>query len=530
MKKIIKAFTLIELVVWITISMMLMVSVGIFVNNWMANILTQQKVIKNTTELTEFTSKVHTTINLIQSWSTFPAQTSSWIIFKRNLNLWEWWFSYIWTINSIDDVNGDWIYCDSGSDSEDKTTKHIILKNFIPFEEEWEDIFNDYTWSLISIKIDWTQIFKSFQKENKVSIKEAWNWKTIIWKWVFWNKLKEWDLWKNIYLNSPTWLAIKWNILFISDTLNNRVLYYKISQDEIYTLLDESDWLNEPTWLFYNDSEKALYIANSWNWEVLKYSSKKQNPIPELTMSWFSENNINKIEVGFSWSNNPSLNTKWNWNITNNFSDDYITYIDNKIINYSINKLTEKNKIECNWKSNWDYIFDTTEITKPIIYCTKSWSWKSLSYPTSTISKIEISSLSNFTNTWTYYANLKLFDWNTQKWDTKNFPFFTQWDDNILTPDDNILEVVEPWLNYPTGLWWDSWNNKIAYNKFWDWNYSNLEYDKNNDTVLKTPIDDLMVNINDDLLSIVLKYYKKYNCYNLDDKSERTYLFNKNLK
>ena len=37
------AFTLIELVVWITISMLLMVSVGIFVSSWMSNITLQKK-------------------------------------------------------------------------------------------------------------------------------------------------------------------------------------------------------------------------------------------------------------------------------------------------------------------------------------------------------------------------------------------------------------------------------------------------------------------------------------------------------
>ena len=60
-----KAFTLIELIVWITISMLLMVSVGLFISGWMKNILSQQKIIENTNNLTEFSSKIYSNFNII---------------------------------------------------------------------------------------------------------------------------------------------------------------------------------------------------------------------------------------------------------------------------------------------------------------------------------------------------------------------------------------------------------------------------------------------------------------------------------
>jgi len=516
-----KAFTLIELIVWISISMILMISVGIFVNNWMLNIINQKKIIENTNNLTEFISKIHTSINLMSSWTFQPQKTASWIIFKRAQNLWEWGFSYIWEMNSTDNSDWDWIYCLSWS--EDTNTRHLVLKNFIPFEEENEDIFTDYD---LILKSKLTGQFQSFQKEHV--IKKSWN--IIIWKWIFWNKFEEWASWKDIYLNSPTWLAKKWNILFISDTLNNRILYYKISDDKIYTLLDESDWLNEPTWLYYNDTEKALYIANSWNWEILKYSSKSDSQWT-ITLTGITQNNINKIEISFfnkDWIlqniNNPNKNditftslSKW---------DDYLEK-NNKLIYYFITYWISQFQTECNvtgeiLSSSWNPIncTDTNWTT---------WTWQSSTLNNKNFSNwdIKIININNLTNNWNYYINLKLFNNSTEKY-SEYFPYFTKSDNNILTPDDNKLEIIESWLNYPTWLWW---NWTIQHNDFWNHTFNtSIFQEHSSDIILKTPINYLNTTINNWLVTLFLKYYKKYNCYNLDDKTERTYLFNKNLK
>jgi len=538
-----KAFTLIELVVWITISMILMISVGIFVNNWMANIITQQKIIKNTDELTQFTSNIYTAINLMQSWSVFPAKTASWIIFKRNINLWEWGFSYIWTTISSIDWNWDWIYCKSGS--ENILTKHILLKNFIPFEEHNSDstnenIFNNYDDILKSKLITWW--YQSFQKEN--IIKKSWN--IIIWKWVFWNKFENWVSWKNIYLNSPTGIIKIWNILLISDTLNNRILYYKISEDEIYILLNEEDWLNEPTWLYYNSTEKALYIANSWKWEILKYSSKSEtNKKINIDLILNKDiNNIKKIDLEFyPWISNittPNQTSDINFNSTITTSTDYFTWSENKITyrfsNFNDNYETYNNK-PCSWPYT-KYYEEWNNIIKEEISSCPSWTWTLRKYrTTNTINKnswdnIKITTANNvewinFTANWVYYIKLNIV-WNTIY--SSYFPHFINSDNNILTLNDNILEVVESWLNYPTWLWWDSW---IKYNEFWkSWrNFSNqIINDNKNDIILKTPVNSLNIYKENWLITFLLKYYKKYNCYNPDDKSERTYLFKKNLK
>jgi len=526
-----KAFTLIELVVWITVSMLLMVSVWIFVNNWMANILTQQKVIENTTNLTDFTSQIHSSINLIESWSIFPTKTLSWVLFKRNKEYWNWWFTYIWTTISTTDSNWNWIYCESGSEL--TNTKHIFIKNFIPFEEEGEDIFNDYN-SILGSKLEsiWSKLYKSFQKDNIIAIKNWPNWDTVIWKWIFWNKFKNWDLWTNIYLNSPTWIEKINDYLLISDTLNNRILYYDTNSQRIYKLLDETDWLNEPTWLYYDSSNKALYISNSWNWEILKYSSKSESEWI-LSMTGITANNINKIKLYFYKSNWEIANINWptkytietNWSSNDNYFYLYANTILYFIAQYS---WIDQDINECDWHSAWDEILVNSDPVK----CTDDWTWQTSSYVNISYhdDTIKVNNIDSLTDTWSYYIKLKLFNEDTEKF-SKYYPYFTKSDDNILTKDDNILTVYKSNLKYPTWIWWTSTSD---FNEFWnkswrDFNTVNFTLD-NNDTTLKSPIKKLETFIENESLTLKLSYYKKFNCYNLDDKTIRTYLFKKNLK
>lgn len=510
MKKIIKAFTLIELIVWITISVLLMVSVGIFVSSWMQNIFNQQKSLENTDNFADFWFALNTSFDLINSWSFIPQITSYRIIIKRWQNFADWWFSYIWTETL------SWVYCES--DSEDPETNHIFIKHFIPFEEETENIFSDYDHILTA---SWWTDYISFQKEHKIVHKNDLD-TIVIWKWIFWDKFQDWDLWTWIYLNSPTWLASSWSILFVSDTLNNRVLYYNTLNNTIHKLLDETDWLNEPTWLYYNTSEKALYIANSWNWEILKYSSKSESSAPTLTMSWFTISNVNKIEISFSGSNTFNLTNTWTWNIDNYTSDYYLTWSTNNLKYYFISKNSTSNQPTCSWN---EIIFNSW---KPSIYCINSWSWKTVDYLTGTISKIDIDNLSSFSNTWTYFVNLKFFDSSNNIEYENYFSYFTNWDDDLTTKADNTLEILKTWLNYPTWIF-SSWST-YDFNEFWTLSYSNLTFNEKYDTLLQVPIKSLDIYDNDSLISLILKYYKTYNCYNLDEKIERTFLLKKSLK
>jgi len=516
-----KAFSLVELIVWITISMILMVSVWVFVSGGMQNIFGWQKILENTNDFINFSNNLNKNLVLIQTWSFPPTNTSSGIIFKISPNFSEGWFTYIWT-KIIDQV-----YCESGS--QDSKTNNIFIKNFIPFEEQWENTFTGYTSILSSNPINFLwKNYKSFQKEHGIAVENWLNWDIVVWKWIFWDKFAEGTNWTGIYLNSPTWLATDWTYLYISDTLNSRILYLDNS-NKIHLLLDETDGLNEPTWLYYDDN--TLYIANSWNWKILKYSSKSIASNPTLTLSWVTQNIINKIELSFfnqdwtnktiSWSTNKNDITFSN-NIKN-ITGDYMWITANKLQYYFVKyDWLEYSEPTC-------ILNDEKLVSWNPIKCINTSTWKTSTYqPKNLINEIiNINNISPyFSNTWAYYVNLKLFSWVTEKY-SEYFPYFTQSDNNLTTFWDNTLTVLHTWLNYPTWIWW-TW--ATDFNVFWDWTYSDLQYESH-DYLLNVPIKSLNItNTPNDLITIILKYYRSYNCYNLDEKVEKTFIAKKSLK
>lgn len=470
-----KAFSLIELIVWITISMILMISIGVFVSSWMENIFLQQSSIKNASDLNNFAKDLYSTFSYLENtWSIH--KTNSRIIFKRKTEFDKWWFTYIWVSTE------DEFYCFSWS--EDTNTDHIFIKNFIPFVEDWENIedFEDIlTWS---INHDWIDYY-SYQKEHKITNQ---NWDIIVWKWIFWDFFEEWVSWTWIYLNSPTWLASDSEVIYISDTLNDRVLY--LSWWLIYKLLDENDWLKEPTGLYYENNE--LYISNSWKWEVLKYSSEITSaPDTTLYFSEVDESGVEKIYI--------------------DFFKDWVDYDINSVNIKSISNLSYNNYNISYTNNSLSYTFMSWSTSEPQDF--DSW----------TTYNIELSNLTNFLENWNYTIQLQIDD-------TKlDYYFFTQWDEKIYTKNDNAL-VVMPFTNlkYPTFIKGSSASDITDFdlNSIWD-----LKLDKNNDIFLKTPIEKLDISENSELINIILKYYKNYNCYNLDQNEQkiRTFLSKINI-
>ncbi len=438
-----KGFTLIELLVWISISTILMISVWLLVSWWIKNITNQEKALNDNWNFRDFQTKLQTIFNNINT-GFAPVITWSWIILKINQNYDEGGFVYIWETNSPID-NNNWIYCLSWS--ENINTKHIFIKTFIP----WFDI--------------------DIQKSHTI------NW---IWKDIFWDNeiSKNWIESNKVYLNNPTGIETSWTIDFISDTLNNRILYK--SWSKIYELLNMKDWLSEPTDLYINNWN--LYIANSWNWEILKYSSNNIST-PNLTLTWVTWN-INNFTISF-YDNN----WKKNLNSSNNTSDfSFSSYL----------------------KQSWDSV---SKNTNKLTYSFSWWINQNLNNET-----ITISNLSNFTWSWTYFVKLDIND--------KFYKYFTQWDNNLLTKDDNTLEIIKK----------DTTKYYIKINNIWNYNeYSpslNMLYDSDYDYILRSPIKSLDIehdNINK-LLDIKLNYYNKYNCYNTEEKSSKILILKKNFK
>ncbi|MFK7779922.1 MAG: hypothetical protein QM490_02140, partial [Candidatus Gracilibacteria bacterium] len=518
----IKAFSLIELIVGITISMILMVSVGVFISSGMQNIFMQQKVLENTDNFTYFAGNLNTNFNLLQSGSFAPKTTGSGILFKKGQNFGEGGFTYIGT----EILNG--VYCEP--DSEDTKTNSVYIKNFIPFEEQGEDIFDDakggFTGTLTSKKINVSGInYTSYQKEHVIKDDSD---NIVVGKGIFGYKFTEGAAGTDIYLNSPTGLAQGGTNLFISDTLNNRILYLDNS-NKIHLLLDESDGLNEPTGLYYTDD--TLYIANSGNGEILKYSSKSNDKKLNINFKINqSINNLKKIEIeispGITSITNPDNISDFTFNGVSKYGNDYLTGSTNRItyrFSNFFNQFTNSPNTVCS--SNYvKYYEESSDIIKEQITNCNSSTGTLEKYKSSTFQNItsgdnitintnsDIAG-SDFSINGNYYTKLNIIGDTSY---SDYFPYFTLSDNDLTTLDDNILTVERSGLKYPTGIWGTgNSNNK----EFGDRIFTNLKLDYHStDTLLGTPIKSLNItNSSNDLISLSLKYYKRYNCYNLDD-------------
>ncbi len=524
-----KAFTLVELIVWITLSLILMMSVSLFVSSGMQNILTQQKVIDESSHFIENTARFQNFFHLIDSSIFIPTTTASWVIFKINKEYSSWGFAYFW------EETLSWSYC--LSDSETPETNHVFLKTFIPFEEQWEDIFSNFKQTLTGSIIVWLDTYISDQKHHTVSK----NWDIIIWKGIFWDQFIDWVSGTGIYLNSPTGLAHDGINLYISDTLNNRILYLD-SSNTMHVLLDEKDGLSEPTGLYF--SNNSLYIANSAKWEILEYSSwdsdKKMNIKFAINKTI---NDVRNVSLEFlSWAINITEPDNTNdfafVGINKNIWNDYLSGSTNQLLYYFSdfwnNYSTQTNQL-CSWTGPF-YNMDSWELIKETFdSCSGTWTlrkWRNSTIqniPSWTTIEINTSNDTAWSwpwNTGSYYTHT-IISWATDTYERYDY-LFTVWDDNLTTKDDNNLSIYSSWLNYPTWIWW-TWISD--YNSFSPW-IQNLPFSKDYDTLLNSPLESLNLTLDNTnkLFTAIIKYYRVYNCYNPDEKNMKTWVLKKNLK
>lgn len=328
-----KALSLVELIVWVTISMLIMVSIWVFLSSWLKNIFIQEKSIWNILEINDFYDYLQKTVwNFDKNLEIFEWEST---IFQRKTEYDEWWFSFIWQIEK-DDFCKNWI-----------KTNHIFVKNFIP--NSWD--YKETSWN-----------FSTNQKENSVFEVN----KKIIWNGFFGKNFKNWEFWENVALNWPTWITGKWNFLYISDTLNNRILKYHKPSKKVYNFLSEEDWLDLPTWLYF-DNENLL-IANSWKWEILEYKNyeKYEN---ELNFSLNEDKFIdfNKIDIEFKkefdlWieKENFDFNLKNIWDLDLKWN----------IFEKDSSKLKNISYEDKNWEIKFDTLKDLKDLEK-IIHISK---------------------------------------------------------------------------------------------------------------------------------------------------------------
>ena len=482
-------FTLVELIVGITISMLLMVSVGIFVSTWMSNITLQKKVLDDNKKTSS--DILYLQKNVLNS-KKYISTSLTWILLRQNKYFDKWWFSYIWV------KEFDWIYCWTW---EITKTNHLYVSNFIPL-----------TWVNT-----WTTDYKTDIKKHQVLKRNWWNWDVVVWKDIFWDKLLEWSEWTDVFLNSPTGLVeIDWKIVF-SDTLNDRVLY--LSGSKVYTLLDEKNWLNEPIWLAYNSTENSLYIANAGKWEILKLSSKSYSENPGLEVKNVLQSDIDKLEIEILEITENLIGSKNISDYSFSSSNDFIKLENNKIIYYFIWEYSDnQTRSECVWHSSWDIVLNYP--TNSIKCTNNTWSWELASFKKVTIDDFIVQNIeSNLSENKNYYVKLNLFKDDDLKF-TEYYPYFTQWDNDIFTKNDNVLEVFSSWASYPIKV-----NSDWIYVEFNTGSFDPDNYEI--DFIFSNPVKDLKIDYSSNLLNIKLNYYKYLNCFNADEKIDRNFLIKK---
>jgi hypothetical protein len=150
-------------------------------------------------------------------------------------------------------------------------------------------------------------------------------------------------------------------------------------------------------------------------------------------------------------------------------------------------------------------------------------------------------------------VELELFNISTSLY-KETFKYFTQWDEEVKNGENMILSVFVNDLQYPTGLeiiWWNikindfverreylynlsNWNKSTTQNlnDFTSENFAQFNYSSLTDTILENPISEISVNYDswNKYFSTNVKYYQFINCYNIDEKVEKTLLFSKNIK
>lgn len=257
------------------------------------------------------------------------------------------------------------------------------------FIGEYRNPWNSNT-TLISptyLAITWTTLFISDTYNNKirkVDITDTWSIDDFIWNWKFWYS----DLtstWTNIELSLPTWLAINWNDLYVSDTGNNRILKFDITTGswEIFAWTSEaktiwlwSDWTwNTPDLISIDSPTKlqiewgVLYFLESTSW-VIKWINLSDNSTYDVF--WSYEN------IAYFGDFEDDLSSHWSYSIDSWFLSWTIVWEINWIISYSWDKAYRLTWYNFN---TWSFIYNFSGVTlQPAQWLDLSFYTKSLSW------------------------------------------------------------------------------------------------------------------------------------------------------
>jgi len=344
MKNNILWFSLVEIIVWISISMMIMIWVWAFVTDAMKNINYQRNIIFQDKEIFKLNNELK---DILSYKNIFFDNTNSWIFIKiQNDTLWNN-LKYLWIKTFT------W-YC-KNEENKNKEFKKIYLKDLI------------YTWitnntshiTLDKIEnkiLSWSEII--FDENNGIL-----NPKSV---YLTWNKLFISNSWvkKWILLDYEKESSISWTLSFVpnSDISFDSFEYKIFSWSQIYTTTVNTwsfsfDWISPLwTWSVISDTNSWFVYTFSWTQTISSWNTINitLNTLPLWDNYYFWEVNL------YSWTNHK-------WKYINSIYDNN-TKLKDLFKNIPLDKNTEFDIIFTSWNkvvysdliNKKDYIFSNT--------------------------------------------------------------------------------------------------------------------------------------------------------------------------
>ena len=392
------AFTLIELLLSITIAAILFVGILIFVSSSMRQNIIQEKMLKSLTQKwdfsDEFTQILGKTSSVVWSWST---SDGTGVLLRLHGDI-------PFALVSTETFTG---LCDSysGAENADGSGTKLTLKTFITLNNphtSWGWYTLDQTGNIIS---SGSETIGTWAQGDTLT-----------------------SSWETTELHFPSAIVGTGNILYIADTLNNRILTYDTTTKTITKLLDTNDGIYLPVDILL--SGNSLLIANAGNGKILAYQdgsgsssyfSQEFKVSKDFTFNkiWFAADSGSAL----SWSTNTG--------------------------SFSFSGFTQKS--------------NDSVSTSPLIY-TFTWSQNT---STGTLYNISINSVAWApTSTGSHIMKLSFYSGSTLVY-KDSLPWYTVGDGQLETPTGNILSILAENLDFPHNLQSDtSWSGTLDYSSF----------------------------------------------------------------
>lgn len=433
-----KAFTLIELIIGVTISALIMLSLLVFTGDSIRSAKYNKQLITNQNENFSFEKELVTNLDKVSSW---------WIIYSWTIAGHTWFFletkdysnliTFFWTKTFT------WL-CDylSWIANESWIVDKIVIKslNLPSFQSGY-----------LNYSIKWNQIF-------------SWS-NVLMWAEWWWNNFSTWAF--SVEMNNPSAIVWTGKYLFIADTGNSRILGFDVLSKKVINLLDSNNWINRPTDLYLTWSR--LYIVNTWWWNILVYEDENSWTWSQLDIKF-------KVNTGYTNVNIINFNFPSNTNFINSltwsdFTFSWFSLGSNDIvstwtgfISYAFSGMQSFSTWNQYWVTINNISSAPTNIWSHYVEMSFSWSTYKEYFPYFTKSDNNITtSTGNELKVWSWWFKMpnSIINENSWSWEITDFTW-------LLNSNTGEIISFMPVKNFEYNLSWSLLTLKFLYYKYYD--------------------------------------------------------------